>query len=49
MDECVICRGNTPSDDSKDGVPIHKECWYRLRDEVGYDKAIDRINGADLK
>lgn len=36
MTKCVLCNKQDP-DDSKDGIPIHKSCWYTWL-EVGTHK-----------
>lgn len=36
MVKCVLCN-KLDSDDSKDGIPIHKSCWYSWL-EVGTHK-----------
>lgn len=45
---CAIC--NQPhANDTKDGIPINKKCWYDLVDKEGVEKALETVRNNNRK
>ena len=46
MVKCILC-SKPDSDDSKDGIPIHKVCWYHwleVTHEGNVEKAVQSLH-----
>lgn len=48
MKLCVICNKPNPND-SKDSIPIHRECWDNLIKKEGVQKALERVHNGNKR